>query len=198
MWQNVTKSSKSDRSSDDDRSDLSKLTFSFLLFHSLYELRFLWHMCDSAPISLFWDFSVWHMTSIWILCINFALFRFSVWHMTFWDQILYTWPQFRFFGFISDSSHLSKWQLSIWPNFTESPIWSVHLTSHMSRLTFFDQFCQSAHTTIMIHWRETFHSSFPPFSSTVLSGVLFKNPSHSIVSRDPDPRVKGVCGGDYP
>jgi len=29
-------------------------------------------------------------------------------------------------------------------------------------------------------------------------GYLFKNPSYSIFSRDPDPRVKGVCGGDYP
>ena len=50
-------------------------------------------------------------------------------------------------------------------------------------------------STIMFHWKKT-HSSFP--STQFSLGYLLKNPSSSILSKDLDPRVKGVCGGDYP
>jgi len=46
-----------------------------------------------------------------------------------------------------------------------------------------------------------FHSPFlpfPPFPPHSSLGFCSKTPLFSILSRDPDPRVKGVCGGDYP
>ena len=65
---------------------------------------------------------------------------------------------------------------------------------------FFGQFRQSAPpaTLLLTGGEVKNHSSLFPHIHTVLSGYLFKNPSSSIFSRDLDPRVKGVCGGDYP
>ena len=45
--------------------------------------------------------------------------------------------------------------------------------------------------------KKKFIPPFPPSIQFSL-GCLLKTPSYSIFSRDLDPKVKGVCGGDYP
>ena len=78
----------------------------------------------------------------------------------------------------------------------------VHLTCQTWHLpSIFRWFWPSAHPKLLILCRgKKIILPFPP-SLPLLQfvwGICSKIPSSSIFARDLDPRVKGVCGGDYP